>query len=75
MSLALMAGLTAGDQMQPDHKTPHSADPAPDKFDPNRPETEEDGYKAGEMRIAKMLRNNPQKMAEALQKVRAVKKT
>lgn len=39
--------------------------------DPNRPETEEDGYRAGELRVAKLLRNNPQKRDEALARMRS----
>ena len=45
--------------------------PQSQQDDPNRPETEEDGFRAGELRIAKALRKNPQKRDEVLARLRA----
>ena len=39
--------------------------------DPNRPEMEEEGYRAGELRAAKLLRNTPQKRDETLARMRS----
>jgi hypothetical protein len=38
-------------------------------------ETEQDGDRAAELRIAKALRNNPSKRDEALAKIRAARKS